>query len=186
MSKYGFILAMAIIALIALKTPLQHYISLTRYQHVGIAIFVFGMGYVMQSIWSWRTYSKWAKMSNLATGAFFTSVGMFFYKNTWLEEYATEVTPVRYLGRLILLFVYLLLALFVSLFWLKWAHEDNKLKDAEKNRRKQSESGQTASTETASTQTASTQTASTETASTQTESIQPEPNGTTLSEEKES
>ena len=31
-----------------------------------------------------------------------------------------------------LVFIYLFLALIVSLFWLKWAHEDNKLKDAEK------------------------------------------------------
>lgn len=131
-SKYGFILAMSIIAFIALKMPLQHYISLTRYQHVGIAIFLFGMGYTMQSIWSWRVYSKWAKMANLATSAFFCSVGLFFYRNTWLEEYATEATPTRYLGRLILMFIYLLLALVVSIFWVKWAHEDNKLKDAAK------------------------------------------------------
>jgi hypothetical protein len=123
---------MSIIAAIALKMPLQHYISLTRYQHVGIAIFLFGMGYTMQSIWSWRVYSKWAKMANLATSAFFCSVGLYFYRNTWLEEYATEATPTRYLGRLILMFIYLLLALVVSIFWVKWAHEDNKLKDAAK------------------------------------------------------
>jgi hypothetical protein len=30
------------------------------------------------------------------------------------------------------MFIYLLLALVVSIFWVKWAHEDNKLKDAAK------------------------------------------------------
>lgn len=124
---------MGLIALVAFKTPLQHYISLTRYQHVGIAIFLFGMGYVMQAIWSWRVYSKWAKMANFATSAFFCSVGLFFYCNTWLEEYATDATPSRYIGRLVLVFIYLFMALIVSGFWVKWAHEDNKLKDAEKD-----------------------------------------------------
>jgi hypothetical protein len=123
---------MSVIALIAFKTPIQHYIALTRYQHVGIAVFLFGMGYAMQAIWSWRAYSKWAKISNLATSAFFCAVGLFFYQNTWLESYVADPTPLTYLGRLSLIFVYLCGALLVSMFWLKWAHEDNKLRDAEK------------------------------------------------------
>lgn len=131
-SKYGFILAMSILALIAFKTPLQHYISLTRYQHVGIVIFLFGMGYVMQTIWSWRVYSKWARLANIATCVFFCSVGLYFYMNTGLEAYSTDVTPKKIMVRLTHVFSYLFLALVVSLFWVKWAHEDNKLKDAEK------------------------------------------------------
>lgn len=131
-TKYGFILTMTIVALIAFKTPLQHYISLTRYQHVGIAIFLFGMGYVMQTIWSWRVYSKWAKLANIATFMFFCSVGLFFYMTPGLDGYTTDPSPKKILVRLSHIFTYLFFALGVSLFWVKWAHEDNKVKDAEK------------------------------------------------------
>jgi len=136
-SKYGFILAMTLIAMAAYKAPLQQFISLSRYQHVGIAIFLFGMGYVMQTIWSWRVYSKWARISNIVTSAYFCSVGLFFYTNTWLENYVVP-TPRNMLVRYGLVFIYLFLALIVSGFWLKWAHEDNKLKDAEKAKKNQS------------------------------------------------
>lgn len=131
-TKYGFILAMTIASLVACNTPLQHYISLTRYQHVGIAIFLFGMGYVMQTIWSWRVYSKWARLANIATFVFFCSVGLFFYMTPGLDGYATDPSPKKILVRLTHIFTYLFFALVVSLFWVKWAHEDNKIKDAEK------------------------------------------------------
>ncbi len=52
--------------------------------------------------------------------------------NTGLEAYSTDVTPKKIMVRLTHVFSYLFLALVVSLFWVKWAHEDNKLKDAEK------------------------------------------------------
>lgn len=131
-TKYGFIIMMTVVALIAFKTPLQHYISLTRFQHVGIAIFLFGMGYVMQTIWSWRAYSKWAKLANVATFVFFCSVGLFFYTTPGLDGYSTDPSPKKIFVRLSHIFTYLFFALAVSLFWVKWAHEDNKIKDAEK------------------------------------------------------
>ncbi len=139
---------MTVVALIALNTPLQHYIPLTRYQHVGIAIFLFGMGYAMQTIWSWRAYSKWAKLANIATFVFFCSVGIFFYTNPGLEAYSADPSPKKILVRLTHIFSYLFCALIVSAFWVKWAHEDNKIKDAEKAAAVESNSGKDGSAKT--------------------------------------
>lgn len=122
---------MATVALIALRTPLQHYISLNRYQHVSISVFLFGVGYFMQLAWSYKTWSKWARISHIVTGLFFTSVGLFFYTNNW-SELSGEMTMHKVLQRYCIIFVYLLLALFVSLLWIKALWEDQKIEKRDK------------------------------------------------------
>jgi hypothetical protein len=126
-SKYRFNLVMGIVALLALKTPLQRYISLGRYQHIGIAIFLFGMGYLMQLIWSWRNFSKWARISNCVTCAFFCSVGMFFYSNTWLDSSMAEPTSERTMVRSLFIGIYMFFAFMVAALWLKALHEEGKV-----------------------------------------------------------
>lgn len=131
-SKYLFNLIMAIIALIVLKTPLQHYVSLGRYQHIGIAIFLFGMGYVMQMIWSWRTWSKWARVSNIATSLFFCSVGIFFYANSWVDNSVADPTTEKMLLRSLFIGIYCFFSFMVAALWLKSMHEDGKLEEQQK------------------------------------------------------
>jgi hypothetical protein len=139
-SKYRFILVMSAVAVIALRMPLQTYMTLGRYQHIGIAIFLFGMGYVMQLIWSWRNYSKWARISNCATCAFFCSVGMFFYANSWLDTSIAAPTEEKMTLRSLFLAIYLFLAVVVAAIWLKWIHEDGKAVAVQISEHEQNES----------------------------------------------
>lgn len=125
-SKYRCILLMSCVALVSLRVPLQNYISLGRYQHLGIAIFLFGMGYVIQLIWSWKTFSRWARISNAATGAFFCSVGMVFYSNSWLDTRIAVQTPEREVCRYALVVAYVFFGFVIAAIWLKWIHEDTK------------------------------------------------------------
>src|ERR1700722_437726 len=65
--KYRIIfLSMLCAAAIALL-PLQKYMTLSRFQKYGMAIFAFGFGYLIQLAVSWRKLQKWARASSGAT-----------------------------------------------------------------------------------------------------------------------
>src|SRR5690606_22734862 len=92
-SRHIMVLLFAALALWVLQTPLQRFISLGRYQHYGIAISVFGLGYLAQTIFSWRRLKAWGIAAYTSTGIFFSSVGLVFYLNPWLDYKIAVQTP---------------------------------------------------------------------------------------------
>lgn len=108
----------------AYLTPLQKYFTMGRYQHYGITISIFGLGYLLQTIWSWRTFTKWARISYLSTGLFFSTVGMTFYTNPWLDSRMSMQTADKELWKNIFIAVYVLITLAIVSIWLKWIKEE--------------------------------------------------------------
>ncbi len=122
--RYCMIGLFSAIATGAYLTPLQKFFTMGRYQHYGITISIFGLGYLLQTIWSWRTFTKWARISYLSTGLFFSTVGMTFYTNPWLDSRMSMQTADKELWKNIFIAVYVLITLAIVSIWLKWIKEE--------------------------------------------------------------
>jgi len=122
--RYCMIGLFSAIATGAYLTPLQKFFTMGRYQHYVITISIFGLGYLLQTIWSWRTFTKWARISYLSTGLFFSTVGMTFYTNPWLDSRMSMQTADKELWKNIFIAVYVLITLAIVSIWLKWIKEE--------------------------------------------------------------
>lgn len=137
--RQWWIIAFAILGLIAIATPIQHFVTLGRAQHHGIAIGLFGLGFWAESIFSIKKLSKWAIRSYLAAGVFFVSVGIIFYKNTWL--YSNVAVQTEYDKQLkdFLLVIYFITATIVTAIWIKWIYEEHKERKLEEKLKSEDE-----------------------------------------------
>jgi hypothetical protein len=123
--RYCMIGVFSALAAAVYLTPLQRYFIMGRYQHYGITISLFGLGYVLQTIWSWRTFTKWARVSYLSTGVFFSIVGMTFYNNPWLDSRISLQTPEKELLKNVFILVYVFFTMSIISIWIKWIREEN-------------------------------------------------------------
>jgi hypothetical protein len=105
-------------AIAIVMVPLQHYITLGRYQHYGMAVFVFGLGYILHCIWTWRHETLWTRLSYALTGAFCSSLGLLFYANSWMDLKSSVQTEEKQLLRWFLSGVWLLLGFMLTIVWL--------------------------------------------------------------------
>jgi len=124
-SRHLLVLTFALAALLVIFTPIQHFIALGRYQHYGISIFLFGAGYLAQSVWSRKRLKKWARIAYTATGLFFTSVGLVFFNNPWLDFRVAIQTEEHDRIRGVLIISYLALSVLLGLIWIKWILSEN-------------------------------------------------------------
>ena len=130
-ANYRIIFLSMICAAAVALLPVQHYINLARFQKYGMAILVFGCGYFLQLLWSWRKLQKWARASNITTAVFFTSVGIVFYENPWLDTHVSVQTDDRTAFRYCMLGGYFVFSLIIAFVWYKWHEEDGKQKSAD-------------------------------------------------------
>ena len=117
-SRNIFLLAGSALGAIVLMIPVQHYISLGRYQHYGMAIFMFGLGYALHCVWTWRDQTFWPRFCYAFTGAFFCSVGLLFYANPWMDWKTNVQTEEKQLLRLALSGIYLLIGFALMVVWM--------------------------------------------------------------------
>jgi hypothetical protein len=129
------VIYLAIFALLAagvLCVPLQHYMPLGRFQHYGMGIFIFGLGYLAQGIANWPVIPNLAKSGYLATTAFFCSIGILFMTNPWLDlrmyTFGDEQSTMRYY----VLSAYGVAGLFVISLWLLLAWREFRQNRAKK------------------------------------------------------
>lgn len=117
------VLLFAVLALVVLCLKPQHYVSMSRFQHYGMAFTVFGLGYILETALSFKTLHKWARGSYLGTGMLFGSAGLIFWLCPWLTD----------MYRTILLVSYLTFSVGVGAVWARWIIEDsNKYEDSKK------------------------------------------------------
>jgi hypothetical protein len=109
----GFVLAG-----LTMMVPIQRLISLGRYQHYGIAIFLFGLGYGLHCLWNWRSLFAWSRTCYIATTAFFCSVGIVFWTNPWMDSRTGVATGDQEFLRGVYICVYLILGFFLVAIWL--------------------------------------------------------------------
>ena len=124
--RYHIIIFWAMLALGVLYTPLQHSFTLGRYQHWGLSITCLGIGYMLQVIWSWRDYTKWARISYLSTACYFLFVGFTFYANPWLDARMSLQTEEQMGRRSLMLVAYFVMSLALSAVWMKWIRAEAK------------------------------------------------------------
>ncbi|HEY9758660.1 MAG TPA: hypothetical protein V6C97_26070 [Oculatellaceae cyanobacterium] len=103
---------------LTMLVPLQRFISLGRYQHYGISIFLFGLGYGLHCLWNWRALIGWSRACYLATAAFFCSVGIIFWANPWMDSRTGVATDEQNLLRQLYIGVYLVLGFLLVATWL--------------------------------------------------------------------
>jgi hypothetical protein len=125
----GFTLLAAAI----LYVPLQHFIPLGRYQHYGIAIFVFGLGYLVQGIVNWPGIQTLAKCGYMVTTAFFCSIGILFMTNPWLDLRMCTTGDEQTMLRYYILSGYGVAGLFVVSLWLVLALQEFRQNRKRKN-----------------------------------------------------
>jgi hypothetical protein len=105
--------------------PLQLYFPLSRIQHYGLAVFVWGLGFMVQWVWYYKTSGKWARWSYLSGGLYLTSLGLTFYSHPWLDPKFAVQTTTQENYRLLLGLIYTGLAFPISLIWVRGFHEEN-------------------------------------------------------------
>ena len=113
-------------ALAIICTPLQLSMSLSRYQHYGLAVFAWGLCYILQLIWSYKRTLPWSRLSYLVTGLYLSSAGMLFYCNPWLDVSADLITEGMRTVRRMLGITYALLALPICIIWYESYRQERK------------------------------------------------------------
>lgn len=114
-------MAAAIIA-----TPLQLHYSLSRYQHYGLGIFVWGLGHIIQTIWMWRLSGKWMRIGGICGGLYLTSLGLVFYANPWLDPRVAVQTEAQENFRALIGYLYTGLTVPLMLVWIESTIESSK------------------------------------------------------------
>jgi len=126
--RYCMIGLFSAIAVVVYLTPLQKFFTMGRYQHYGITISLFGLGYILQTIWSWKTFTKWARVSYLSTGVFFAVVGMTFYENPWLDARMQMQRSDQETWKVGFIALYVLSTIAIVSVWMRWIKEETAAK----------------------------------------------------------
>lgn len=119
-----FVILGCLMAPLCLSIPLQHYITLGRYQHYGIAVFLFGMGYVLHTVWNWKQNLPATRISNCYAALFFVSIGLIFYAFPWLDPVMAVMTEDQTTIRHYLIRAYFIGALGLAVIWIIAAFEE--------------------------------------------------------------
>lgn len=118
------------LALVVMTIPLQLYMPLGRYQHYGLSVFVLGMSYLLQLVWSWPRMTRWPRAGYAATGLYLASIGLILYANPWLDARAAMMTMEKEKFRRSLGWIYTILALPLAYIYFRWMQVDYKRQSA--------------------------------------------------------
>lgn len=122
---YVLILIGLAFAYVIHSIPLQLHMPLGRYQHYGLSIFVLGLGYILQIVWSWKNLKRWARLGYIATGLYLTSVGIVLYANPWLDSRVAIMTEEKEDWKVIIGWIYTFLAMPLAFIYMGWIKEDH-------------------------------------------------------------
>ncbi len=122
--RYHLVILFALISIVVWLTPLQHVVSLGRFQHYALAIFLFSCGYFIQSGFSWQELTNWGRLAYLSTGLFFASVALVFYQNPWLVDRAAVASEYQLAMRTYMLLSYMSVSIVLGIVWLKVAFDE--------------------------------------------------------------
>ncbi len=118
-------------AVALLKFPLQHHITLARFQHYGLCLYVWALGFILQTIWSWRYLSIRGRASLLATGFYIGTFALIFYESPWLDTRMAVQTDEQDILRVVYALTCAVLGFIVSGLWLAWVIERKKAPEKE-------------------------------------------------------
>lgn len=116
-------LIMFVAAIALLKFPLQHHITLARFQHYGLCLYVWSLGFFLQTVWSWRNLTVRGRACLLSTGFYVGLFAIIFYESPWLDSRMAVQTDEQNLLRLLYAAICGALGLVVAIIWLVWLSE---------------------------------------------------------------
>ena len=117
-ASHGLVVLFSLIALTTFFTPIQHYVTLARFQHWGIAIGIFGAGCALQALAARNLLTTWVRNSYLTTGLYFLFIGSTYYLNPWLDNKVSIQTSENETTRVFLIISYILFGLVVAAVWI--------------------------------------------------------------------
>lgn len=124
LKDYLIVLLSLATALAVVLYPLQLHVSLGRSQHYGLSVFILGLGYIVQVVWSWRSLKRWARAGYAATGFYLASIGVVLYANPWLDPRVTVVTSEKENIRALIVWIYTVLGLPLAYIYFEWMRAD--------------------------------------------------------------
>lgn len=104
-----------------LLTPLQRHMTLSRFQHYSLGIFVIALGCLLQAVVSWRQLSWWGRLALLSVAVYLSSFGSVCYMNPWLDWSFDLQTSLQGEMRQHFSAFFFLAGLPVGFFWYRWA-----------------------------------------------------------------
>ena len=114
---------MFLAAVALLKFPLQHHIALSRFQHYGLCLYVWALGFILQTVLSWRSLTARGRVCLLITGFYLSTFAYIFYQSPWLDWRMSVQTEEQDFLRVVYTLLCALLGFIVFVFWLAWVLE---------------------------------------------------------------
>lgn len=139
--RYHLVILFAFLSVGLWLTPVQHVISIGRFQHYAMAIFLFSCGYFIQAAFSWKELTGLGRFAYLATGLFFSSVALVFYQNPWLVDRASVATEDKLQARTGMMLSYMTTSIILGIIWLKVAYDEAMEKRKKLKQARESASG---------------------------------------------
>ncbi len=127
-SRCRLILLFTTLALAVLFVHVQDFVAISRFQHYGIALLIFGLGCLSETIFSRKKLNRWARTSYLSTSVFFLTVGCVYLNNPWLGHRVSIATEDNQRTEQILGLSYLIFSVYLAAVWTKWILEEQKLR----------------------------------------------------------
>jgi hypothetical protein len=120
------VLVAMLLAVVVLNIPLQHYMTLARFQHYGICVWIWASGYLFQLALCWRRLRLWGRVT-LSIACFYLAMfGLVIYTNPWLDPRVQLETNVQGSLRQDFAFGFLALGIILFFAWLAWRAEESK------------------------------------------------------------
>lgn len=94
-SQNVLLFSFVFLAVLTYLVPMQKYLPLSRFQHYGLATFVFGMGYLVQLVWSWKLLSRWYRIAYFMSSGYILTASLILYANPWLDSAASMYTETQ-------------------------------------------------------------------------------------------
>lgn len=116
---------MFIIALVVFKIPLQHYVTMARFQHYGICLYIWALGFALQTVWSWRYLTIRGRACLISTAFYVGVFAIIFYQSPWLDVRMAVQTEENEMMRMVYAALCAFLGFIVCVFWLAWVLERN-------------------------------------------------------------
>lgn len=104
-----------------ISTPLQHYISLSRFQHYSFGLAAIACGFLVQTVFSWRTVSFWGKLTLLGSFLYLGAFASVFYLNPWLDWNVSLETESQTEERRRLAAYFAFAGVPLAYIWSRWA-----------------------------------------------------------------
>jgi hypothetical protein len=118
-------LAMFLLALCVYKFPLQHYVTMARFQHYGICLYIWALGFVLQTVWSWKYLTARGRACLISTAFYVGVFAIIFYQSPWLDIRMAVQTEENEMMRMMYAALCAFLGFIVCIFWLAWVLERN-------------------------------------------------------------